>query len=105
MYFFLLSSLLCILAAADQIVLSNGDRLTGVIIDFDGKRLQMKSELAGTVTVAWRAIASLATDQPLAVTLSDQRVRVGTLTTRNSTIEIHGEDGKLTVSRDDVHTL
>jgi hypothetical protein len=36
---------------ADQIVLKNGDRLTGTIEKSDDKSLVMKTEFAGEVTV------------------------------------------------------
>ena len=39
-------------ALADQVVLKNGDRLTGTIVKSDAKSLTLKSEFAGTVTIA-----------------------------------------------------
>ena len=42
---------------ADQIVLKNGDRLTGTIEQSDGKSLVIKTEFAGEVTVQWPAVA------------------------------------------------
>ena len=38
---------------ADQIVLKNGDRLTGTIEKSDDKTLIIKTEFAGEVTVEW----------------------------------------------------
>jgi putative salt-induced outer membrane protein YdiY len=101
----LLTSLLCLPTAADQITLTNGDRLTGSVRELDGENLRMKTELAGTVTVPWSAIASLATEEPLAVTLPDERVIVGTLATRDDTLEIQPEAEPLTVRRDEVRAL
>jgi hypothetical protein len=40
-------------AWADQITLKNGDRLTGSLLKSDDKNLVLKSESAGTVTMAW----------------------------------------------------
>lgn len=45
-------------AFADQIILKNGDRLTGMIIKSDGESLSIQSEFAGKVTVQWAAIES-----------------------------------------------
>src|SRR5260221_9986352 len=42
-------------AHADQVVLKNGDRLTGKIITGDGKTLLLKTEFAGDVTIKWRS--------------------------------------------------
>ena len=39
------------LALADQVVLKNGDRLTGAVVKSDGKELVIKTEFAGEVTV------------------------------------------------------
>jgi hypothetical protein len=38
---------------ADQIVLKNGDRLTGTIEKSDDKALVIKTAFAGEVTVQW----------------------------------------------------
>ena len=40
----------------DQIVLKNGDRLSGSIEKSDDKTLVMKTEFAGEVTVQWAAV-------------------------------------------------
>jgi hypothetical protein len=41
---------------ADQVVLKNGDRLTGTIVKSDGKTLLIKTEFTGDITVQWPAI-------------------------------------------------
>lgn len=92
-------------APADHIVLTNGDRLTGAVTELDGERLQMKTALAGEVTVAWPAITVLSTARPLAVTLADEQVVVGRLATRNGEIEIHTETAVITVTKDAVRAL
>jgi len=43
-------------ALADQVVLKNGDRLTGSIAKSDGKELVIKTDFAGDVTVKFDAI-------------------------------------------------
>jgi len=49
-------ALLCPQLFADQVVLKNGDRLTGNIVNSDGKTLTLKSEFAGEVKIQWEAI-------------------------------------------------
>jgi hypothetical protein len=56
---------------ADQIVLKNGDRLTGTIEKSDDKSLVMKTEFAGEVTVQWPAIQDIKSEQRLHVALKD----------------------------------
>jgi hypothetical protein len=58
---------------ADQIVLKNGDRLTGTIEKSADKELVIKTEFAGEVTVHWPAIQEIKSEQPLHVGLKDGR--------------------------------
>jgi hypothetical protein len=76
----LLVLLLAIPALADQIVLKNGDRLTGSITKSDGKQLVIKTEYAGDVTVKFDAIQSVTSAGDLNVTLGGKTV-VGPVTT------------------------
>ena len=87
-------SLAAALARADQVTLKNGDRLTGTIVktDDDKKTLEIKTELAGDVTVQWDAVTAIVSSQPLHLTLSDGRVITGNVTTT---------DGKLSVATKD----
>jgi len=81
--------LLCSSAFADQIVLKNGDRLTGTIEKSDDKSLVIKTEFAGEVTVDWSAIQDVKSEQPLHIALKDGKTVVGPVST---------VDGKLAVS-------
>lgn len=48
--------------AADSVVLVNGDRLTGKVQRLQDGRLVLKTDLMGTVRVAWRNVRTLASD-------------------------------------------
>jgi putative salt-induced outer membrane protein YdiY len=87
-------SLSAALVRADQVTLKNGDRLSGAIVktDDDKKTLEIKTELAGDVTLQWDAVTAIVSSQPLHLTLSDGRVVTGTVTTT---------DGKLSVATKD----
>lgn len=76
----LLILLLTIPALADQIVLKNGDRLTGSITKSDGKVLVIKTEFAGDVTVKFDAIQTITSTGDLNVTLAG-KTAVGSVTT------------------------
>jgi len=79
----LVASLLLLLAMpslADQIVLKNGDRLTGTIVKSDGKALVIKTDYAGDVTVKFDAIQSFTSTGDLNVTMGGKTV-VGPVTT------------------------
>jgi putative salt-induced outer membrane protein YdiY len=69
------------LMGADQITMKNGDRLTGTIVQYDGKTLTMKSDYAGDLVIKWEAVAGVTSGQPLNIGLKDGQVVVGTVTT------------------------
>src|SRR5277367_639542 len=77
---------------ADQVVLSNGDRLTGTITKSDGKTLVIKTDLAGEVTVQWTAVQSLTSAAPLHVTTAAKTV-VGPVTTTNTNLAVSTTPG------------
>ncbi len=78
---------LAIPALADQIVLKNGDRLTGSITKSDGKQLVLKTDYAGDVTVKFDAIQSIASAGDLNVTLGGKTV-VGPVTTNGDDVVV-----------------
>jgi putative salt-induced outer membrane protein YdiY len=80
------------LALADQVILKNGDRLTGTIEKSDGNELVIKTEFAGEVTVKWSAVQELNSAEPLHVESKEGQKIQGTVKT---------EDGKLTVQTTD----
>ncbi|HKM86869.1 MAG TPA: DUF481 domain-containing protein [Terriglobales bacterium] len=79
--------LLAIPALADQIVLKNGDRLTGSITKSDGKALVIKTDYAGDVTVKFDAIQSITSAGDLNVTLGGKTV-VGPVTTNGDNVVV-----------------
>ena len=92
-------------AAADQLGLKNGDRLTGSIIRSDGKSIVFKSELAGDVTVAIENIQNVITDKPLYVTLADGRTLVGVVSSKDNQVEIKATSGNVIVERSAISVL
>ena len=67
---------------ADQVVLKNGDRLSGKIVSGDGKTLLLKSEFAGDVTIQWDAITDLESTDNINITLEDGTRLSGKVTTQ-----------------------
>jgi hypothetical protein len=55
---------------ADQVVLKNGDRLTGTITKSDEKTLLIKTEFAGDVTVQWPAVQGITSTNAPSLRLS-----------------------------------
>jgi len=80
--------LLCAIPAlADQVVLKNGDRLTGSITKSDGKVLVIKTDYAGDVTVKFDAIQSITSTGDLNVSLGGKTV-VGPVTTSGDDVVV-----------------
>jgi len=59
-------------ALADEVHLKNGDRLSGELLRMEGGKLIFKTSYAGEVTINWEEVASLSTEKPLKVILTDQ---------------------------------
>src|SRR5277367_5330182 len=99
---FLLSQVLL----ADQVMLKNGDRLSGAITKYDGKNLVLKSDLAGEVTIPWENVTGVTSTQPLNVTLKDGQRIVGTVTTDGPKFQVATKDtGGVTAARESVQGI
>ncbi|MEZ5307242.1 MAG: DUF481 domain-containing protein [Pyrinomonadaceae bacterium] len=75
---------------ADQIILKNGDRLTGKIVKKDGDKVVIETESAGTVAILWSAVQSIKSDEPVNIELKDGQLIKGTVATK--------EESKLAVT-------
>lgn len=77
MWYRILIGLVCLLlfvqpGYADEIVLRNGDRLTGKIVHLVDGKLVFKSDVAGEVTVELSNIQTFSSDDPITVNLKDR---------------------------------
>lgn len=86
-------------AFADQILLKNGDRLTGTIVRSDGKTIVFNSDLVGEVSVALDSVTNVMSDKTLYVTLADGRTVAGVVTAKDGQAEIRSSSGPLVVER------
>jgi putative salt-induced outer membrane protein YdiY len=75
---------------ADQVVLKNGDRLSGSILTGDGKTLLLKSEFAGDVTIQWAAITDIESSGNINITLKDGTRLSGKVTTQDGKFVVAG---------------
>src|ERR1700739_285751 len=82
---------LCSPLLADQVVLKNGDRLTGTIEKSDDKSLLIKTEFAGEVTGKWPAVQEIKSEHPPHAVLTDDKTVLG---------PFPGTDGRIEVSRE-----
>jgi putative salt-induced outer membrane protein YdiY len=73
---------------ADQVVLKNGDTLTGSIVKKDDGKLTIKSEFLGEVSMPWSAVQSIRSDESLTVELPGEERVVGKVTTTGETLQV-----------------
>ena len=73
---------------ADQVVLKNGDIVTGSIVKKDGAKLTIKSEFLGEVSMPWSAVQSIRSDEPVTVELPGDQKVVGRLQTQGETLQV-----------------
>lgn len=80
-------------AFADQVVLKNGDRLTGSIKKSDGKVVVIKTDYAGEVTVKLEAIQSVTSSTELSVTLGGKTVKGDRVTVADEKVVVATKSG------------
>lgn len=93
-------------ARADQILLSNGDRLTGEVVQSDEEKLVLKTEFLGDVEIQWAAITEIESAQKLYVTAGDGQVLVGAVTTTGSNLEVKtAESGPVSLQKASISSV
>jgi putative salt-induced outer membrane protein YdiY len=78
------AALLC----ADQVVLKNGDRVTGAIVKKDAKTITIKTDMFGVVTAPWDQVVTVVADKPLNVVLPDGNTVVATLKEADGKVQV-----------------
>ena len=83
------------LLLADQVILDNGDRITGKIAKKDGDSVTILSDLMGAVTIKWAHVKSIVTDAPVTVVLAGGKTVEGKLATSGGQVEVAGQTAPL----------
>jgi putative salt-induced outer membrane protein len=73
---------------ADQVTLKNGDRLTGTVVNSDGKTLVLHTDAAGDVTFKFEDIREVRSEKDLYVTLKSGKTSEGQVTLTDDKIQI-----------------
>jgi len=76
-------------AAADSVVLKNGDHLTGTITGSDGKDLTLKTDFAGDIKIHWSAIKEASSEKALYVVTADKKTVNGNVTSDGTNVIVH----------------
>jgi putative salt-induced outer membrane protein YdiY len=76
------------LFAADQVVLTNGDIISGTIVKKDGDKLTIKSEFLGEVSMPWAAVKSVKSESDVYVQLPAGEIVQGKLATSGDQLQV-----------------
>lgn len=87
----------CVALHAEQVTLKNGDRVTGTIVSMDDKKLTVKTDYAGAITIDRDAVAQFSSPQPLVVTRTDKQVVTGPVSQQDSAIVVTSTTGAQTI--------
>jgi putative salt-induced outer membrane protein YdiY len=100
--------LLCTLTfalSADQLVLKNGDRVTGSIVKKDDKSITIRSDLFGVISAPWDQVESITADKPVTVVLKEGGSVQGTVATSGGKLEVATPAGRVEATPADVQAL
>jgi putative salt-induced outer membrane protein YdiY len=104
-YVIFLTLLVSALGYADQVVLKNGDRLTGSITRSDTDDLTLKTDYADEVIIQWSAIQEINSSQSLHLTTQDGKTIAGPITSSDGQLVIATSGGKLEIPKDQITGL
>lgn len=90
---------------ADQIVMKNGDKVTGSVVKKDAKTVTIKTDNFGIVTLDWEKVTSVIVDTPINVVLSDGKTVHGTIATAGENVEVTAAGAKQSVPATEIVTL
>lgn len=85
---------LSLAALADSVVMKNGDKLSGEILNTTDKGVVFKSEFAGEVTIGWDNITEVASASPVVITTKDGRKITGTAKTADGKLILMPQSGE-----------
>ena len=84
----------------DELLLTNGDRVSGETLGLDENSLDFQSDVFGTITTPWDAVDTLRSESPLYVTYSDNQLALGTVVINDRDVVIESvEAGTLRMPR------
>lgn len=105
---YILILILCLSSTvfADQVVMINGDRLSGKIIKKDGDSIILETEAAGTVKIRWSSVERIVSDEELSLTLADGQILQGKIETAEDKLKIAtADEKKIEIEKNDLKAV
>jgi putative salt-induced outer membrane protein YdiY len=94
------------LSFADQVIMKNGDHLTGTVVKSDGRILVLHTDYAGDLTLDFKSITQIKTEKELHVSTTDKKTVVGPVTESDGRLEVATKpSGAVEVLASNVATL
>lgn len=93
------------IAMGDQVVMKNGDRVTGSVVKKTGNEITIKTEQFGVVTTSWEQVQSVIIDKPVSIVLQDGNTVQGTLATTDAGTQVTTAQQKVTVAPAQIETI
>lgn len=91
---------------ADEVVLKNGNHLTGSIVKLDDNKLVLKTDFADIINIKWDAVSSFSSQQPVYIQTADKKISVTSLTRQDGSVELNANTGQpVTVAASDIKAL
>lgn len=90
---------------ADQVILKNGDRITGTIVKKEGNKLTIKTDRFGEVVTPWSEVEFVTADKPLHLVLPDGKTINGVFSLKERKVELTGYESSAGLTPDDVVIL
>ena len=77
---------------ADEVVLNNGDRITGKLVELAEGKLSIKTDYAGVISIDWSQVKTFSTDAPAYVTIGDNTVLTKVTESDSGTVTLESDD-------------
>lgn len=92
-------------AFGDQVVLKNGDRITGELVRLEDGTLLMKTEALGDVKLKWNAVAEVTSEAPLHVIAGTDQLAATTIRRDEGSFRLINTNSAVAVPAESVKTL
>jgi Protein of unknown function, DUF481 len=79
---------------ADEVVLKNGNHLTGTIVKLDDKKLVLNTDFADTINIKWETVSSFTASTPVIVQTADKKLTVSSLEQKGDNLDLNTTSGQ-----------
>jgi putative salt-induced outer membrane protein YdiY len=100
-----LITLSCSAAYADQVLLKNGDRITGEVVHMEGGSLLVKTDALGEVKVKWDSVAELTSVKPVHVVAGAEKLEAVAIRREQASDRVTGAKGDVSLPAGMIKTL